>query len=106
MGKFIVINEEFECQNCGKQNEKLPGSCRNHCRHCLYSLHLDQDAPGDRLSSCQSLMRPVTVYQDGKKGWMIKHKCLKCSKIIPNKSAPDDNFDQIIELSQIESTRN
>jgi len=100
MKKFIVINEEFICQNCNEANPKLEGSCRNHCRKCLYSLHLDKESPGDRLSNCKNLMKPIKVEQSGKKGWMIQHKCLKCGKIIPNKAANDDNFEEIIILSQ------
>lgn len=97
---FIVINEEFVCENCGENNPKLPGSCRNHCRKCLFSLHLDKEIPGDRLSNCKKLMRPFRVEQNGKKGWMIFHKCTKCAKVIPNKAADDDNFEEIILLSQ------
>ncbi len=100
MKKFIVINEEFECQNCGTNNKKLQGGCRNHCKNCLYSLHLDKENPGDRKSDCKSLMKPISITQNGKKGWMIIHKCTKCNKTIPNKSAPDDNFEEIIKLSQ------
>lgn len=99
--QFIVINEEFTCQHCKEENPRLPGGCRNHCRECLYSLHLDQDSPGDRLSNCHNLMKPIKVSQNGKKGWMIKHKCQKCGKVIPNKAAPDDNFEKIIELTQL-----
>lgn len=96
---FIAINEEFTCLNCGEKNPKLKGSYRNHCRKCLYSLHVDKDGPGDRLSECKSLMYPIKVDQNGKKGWMIYQKCTKCGKIIPNKAAEDDNFDKIIQLT-------
>lgn len=99
--KFIVINESFICQNCSKKNPKLAGSCRNHCKFCLYSLHLDQEFPGDRNSACKSLMKPIAIKQSKKKGFMIIHECQKCQKIIPNKAAEDDNFDLIIELSKI-----
>ena len=100
MKNFIVINEEFDCQNCNEKNPKLKGSCRNHCRKCLYSLHVDEKTPGDRQSSCKGLMKPTSADQNGKKGWIIYHKCTKCGKIIPNKVANDDNFEKIIELSQ------
>lgn len=100
MGKFIVINESFICSHCGENNPKLNSSCRNHCRKCLYSKHVDKSSPGDRKSDCKSLMVPVSVEHNGKKGWMIYHKCLKCGKIIPNKTAGDDDFDKIIALSQ------
>ena len=96
---FTVLNTTFTCSNCGEFNPELAVSCRNHCRKCLYSMHLDECSPGDRQSDCRALMPPVRVDHDGKKGWMIYHKCQKCGKIIPNKSAEDDNFDLIIELS-------
>jgi len=97
---FIAINEEFICQNCGHKNSKLKGSYRNHCQNCLYSLHVDKDLPGDRLSGCKSLMMPFSADQSGKKGWIISHKCLKCGKIISNLFADDDNFDNLILLTQ------
>ncbi len=98
--RFTVINESFSCQNCGHQNPKLPGSCRNHCQECLFSLHVDKENPGDRESNCHNLMKPIRLEQNKKKGWMIIHQCSKCSKEIANKAADDDNFDNIIELSQ------
>ncbi len=96
---FIVKNESFKCTHCSEENTPLAGSCRNHCHKCLFSLHLDQEFPGDRASTCQNLMQPISVYQTQKKGWMILHQCLKCQKEIPNKAAEDDNFEEIINLS-------
>jgi len=98
---FITINESFECKNCGKFNEKAEKTCRNHCSNCLYSLHVDKDVPGDRLSTCKAPMQPITVEQDAKKGYVIFHKCTKCGKIAKNKSQPEDNFDEIIILTQM-----
>lgn len=100
MNNFTVINDSFICKNCGEKNSKLEGSCRNHCRKCLFSEHLDEKSPGDRKSKCKALMEPVKIDQTGKKGWIIYHKCTKCGKIIPNKAAEDDNFEEIIKLSQ------
>ncbi|MBI4975606.1 tRNA lysidine(34) synthetase TilS [Candidatus Peregrinibacteria bacterium] len=80
MKGFNVINEGFACENCGEANPKSEGTCRNHCRKCLYSMHVDDKFPGDRASKCNSLMMPVSAHQDGKKGWMIIHKCLKCEE--------------------------
>ncbi|MFA6917475.1 MAG: RNHCP domain-containing protein [Candidatus Gracilibacteria bacterium] len=97
---FIAKNEEFPCENCGHQNPKLKGSYRNHCQNCLYSLHVDENIPGDRASECHGLMIPIQVDQDGKKGWIIYHKCQKCGKMISNMAADDDNFDKIILLTQ------
>ncbi|MDA1061229.1 MAG: RNHCP domain-containing protein [bacterium] len=100
MKNFITINEGFTCKKCGKDNPPHLSSCRNHCIKCLHSLHVDKETPGDRLSECHSLMPPFKVEKDGKKGWMIYHKCEKCGKIIPNKAAEDDNFEEIIMLTE------
>lgn len=96
---FIVINEEFECKNCGFKNEKHESSCRNHCAKCLYSLHVDEETPGDRKSKCFGLMEPISLNSNAKKGYMIVHKCTKCAKLIQNKCAPDDDKEKLIQLS-------
>ncbi|MDQ5968548.1 MAG: hypothetical protein QG561_147 [Patescibacteria group bacterium] len=50
---FIMRNETFTCVHCGIQVSQHPtGSARNHCPVCLYSLHVDESVPGDRLSDC------------------------------------------------------
>lgn len=100
MKNFIKINEGFTCKNCNEKNLPEEKSCRNHCRKCLYSLHVDKNVPGDRKSECKGLMKPIKSAQNGKKGWIIWHKCTKCNKEIPNKTATDDDFEKIIELSQ------
>lgn len=96
---FISINEGFICQKCGHRNTQAAAGCRNHCVMCLYSLHLDESFPGDRQSQCSGLMGPVAATHNGKKGWMIEHRCEKCGKIILNKMASDDNFNTLIQIS-------
>lgn len=97
---FIHINENFNCKHCGKTVSKLKSGCRNHCPHCLYSLHVDETIPGDRLSKCLGLMAPTNVDYSGKKGYMIMHTCTVCKKQIRNKAADDDNIDILIELTR------
>ena len=95
---FKMINEQFICENCWKKIEKHPeGSARNHCPFCLYSKHLDRDSPWDRLSECSWLMKPIWIDYKKNKWYMIKHLCIKCSKEILNKVAPDDNFLEFIQ---------
>jgi hypothetical protein len=96
---YIFVNEGFTCEKCGEKNPAQKGGCRNHCRKCLYSKHVDKEVPGDRESTCLGLMEPFEVDLSGKKGYIIMHKCKKCGKIINNKCAPDDDFDAIIKLS-------
>lgn len=98
MRKFTVIDEEFECENCGKRVSKLGYSCRNHCPYCLHSKHVDIN-PGDRNESCHGLLEPIGLEFDSQKGYVILFQCKKCGKITKNKAAEDDDMDVIIKLS-------
>ena len=95
---FKVIDEEFICENCGRQVPKLGYSCRNHCPYCLYSKHVDIE-PGDRLETCHGLLKPIGIETSSKKGYIIIFKCQKCGSIRKNKVAEDDDMDKIIALS-------
>lgn len=100
---FIARQERFTCSHCGASVEVLlNGSYRNHCPKCLYSKHVDEAGPGDRLSLCLGLMKPIRIDQHAKKGWMIVHQCLTCQKEMRNRSAPDDD---IVGFMQRESER-
>lgn len=92
------IRNIFICCHCDKKNTDTLSSPRNHCAFCLYSLHVDKEVPGDRLSGCRGLMKPVALEYKGKKGYMLIHECQICGKRMLNKTAPDDNFDLIIRL--------
>ena len=107
MSRFTVqgTNNPFTCLHCGR--EVLPlenGSVRNHCPHCLYSLHVDV-FPGDRASECGGLLEPIGVEQSPKKGWVLLHRCQQCGFEGRNKAAPDDpvqpdDYGKILELSR------
>jgi ribosomal protein L37AE/L43A len=87
--------EDFICENCGA---KVAGNgYTNHCPVCLYSKDVDVN-PGDRASACGGLMAPVAV-EAKKDGWAILHRCLKCGKERKNKSAGNDNFDEILKIA-------
>lgn len=80
-------NTAFQCENCQAHIKPLSnGSFRNHCPFCLFSKHLDQK-PGDRLSTCKGLMRPIRLDYSGKKGYQIVHECQTCGKLQRNKIA-------------------
>ena len=98
MRKFTEIDEEFICDNCGKEVPKLGYSCRNHCPHCLHSKHVDVN-PGDRSEECHGILEPIGIEIDSKKGYVIIFKCKKCGMIRKNKAAKDDNMEEIIKLS-------
>ncbi|MBI1812736.1 RNHCP domain-containing protein [Candidatus Peregrinibacteria bacterium] len=90
---FLPRQEPFLCEHCGRSIEPLEhGSYRNHCPFCLYSKHVDDRGPGDRASGCGGLMPAVGLDQDGKKGWILIHRCERCGKEVRNKAAPDDEL--------------
>ncbi len=94
-------NAGFACVHCGARIEPVSnGSYRNHCPHCLWSLHVDATRPGDRASRCRSAMRPVGVLKR-KKGWQVVHECTGCGKRQPNILALDttqDDMDALLAL--------
>lgn len=90
---FIAREEAFVCAHCGTAVQPLGrGTYRDHCPACLYSMHVDRDGPGDRLSACKGLLKPIHIDQSGKKGIMIGYECMKCGKTSRNRAAPDDDI--------------
>ena len=96
---MIKNDNNFTCVNCGKEVEKLKYTSRNHCPYCLYSLHVDI-IPGDRMNSCKGVLEPIAIENNSKKGYVIVFKCKKCGEITRNKSAIDDDFDKMLEISR------
>lgn len=94
---FIRKVENYFCEHCGT---KVSGTgYTNHCPKCLWSKHVDDKIPGDRLSKCQGLMEPIKVeFLHGK--YSLLHRCEKCGKISKNKIDLKDNFEKVIELSK------
>ena len=98
MANFVVIDEEFICENCGKKVSKLGYTCRDHCPYCLYAKHVDIN-PGDRLEKCHGMLEPIGIENNSKKGYVIIYKCKKCGQIRKNIVAKDDNMNLVIKLS-------
>ena len=94
---FIKNDNEFVCINCGKRVEKLNYTSRDHCNHCLYSVHVDI-TPGDRENKCKGILVPINVEITSKKGEVIIYKCNKCGKEIRNIVAKDDNRDEVYNV--------
>lgn len=103
MPKFIARNEDFKCENCGKEVTKIifGGSYRNHCPFCLYSKHVDAGIPGDRANECQGLMAPIGVQTRKSGEYVLVHKCQKCGFERLNRIAGDDNIELITQISGI-----
>ena len=97
MKRFNELDEEFICLNCGKKVDKLEYSSRDHCPHCLYSLHVDIN-PGDRQNNCKGLLKPIDL-EKFKDSYKIIYKCEKCNQLHKNIMAKDDNYEEIIKLT-------
>lgn len=97
MKKFTMKDENFICENCGKEVEKLNYTARDHCPFCLTSKHVDIN-PGDRKNSCQGLLKPIGI-EKYKDTYKIIYRCQKCNELHKNIMARDDDMNKIIELS-------
>jgi hypothetical protein len=94
---------DFRCRCCQALVLAAPAlsgvNHRNHCPYCLWSRHMDLRAPGDRLSACKGLMRPVGLtfkrrhkrYVPAQPGeLMVVHQCAACGTLSINRTAADD----------------
>lgn len=96
MKKFTKRKENFICENCG--HFVVGNGFTNHCPNCFFSKHVDIN-PGDRLCSCNGLMKPIEILQkDG--DFIILHKCTKCGFKRKNKVSENDNIKNLIELAK------
>jgi RNHCP domain len=87
------FDQAFKCGHC-RQFIGAPvagGRQRNHCPNCLYSKHVDDSMPGDRKSTCGSLMKPIGLMSRRNGELVLIHECLGCGKQDPNRIAADDN---------------
>ena len=97
MKQFTKNDNSFVCINCKAFVPVLKTTSRNHCNSCLYSLHVDIN-PGDRANECKGVLEPVGLVTSGKKGYIIQYKCKKCGAVTNNRSAVDDNFEELLKL--------
>ncbi len=95
--QFTKLDKGFICQNCGKEVTPLKYTSRDHCPHCLYSLHVDIN-PGDRQCECKGLLKPIGI-EKNKKGYQIVYVCTICGAHKKNITAEDDNYSKILKLS-------
>ena len=93
--RFSKRTEDFSCRWCGLDIQG--NGFTNHCPSCLHSLHVDIH-PGDRSADCGGLMTPVQAKRDGKKGIVILHRCEHCGHEKWNRSAEDDDREELTGL--------
>ncbi|MFJ2783293.1 MULTISPECIES: RNHCP domain-containing protein [unclassified Streptomyces] len=91
----------FRCVGCRLDVPlDAPGTAhRNHCPHCLASLHVDHRVPGDRASDCRGRMEAVGLCARDDGEWMIIHECLSCGELGTNRAAGDDNPLVLVRLA-------
>lgn len=92
--------ESFVCKNCGSMvvPEGTGSNHRNHCPHCLSSLHVD-DLPGDRTVVCSGIMEPIGVWVRKNGEWAIIHRCNRCGHLSSNRIAADDNPVKLMSIA-------
>ena len=90
----------FLCTHCDRA---IPGTApgtvhRNHCPHCLWSLHVDL-ATGDRRSACRGPMEPIAIGIRSDGEWTLLHRCQRCGLIRTNRIAGDDNEVLLVSMA-------
>lgn len=90
----------FVCAHCGRVVRlDADGTLhRNHCPHCLWSLHLD-NRPGDRKAYCKGDMEPIAVWVKPDGEWALVHRCSRCGSVHTNRIAGDDNELALMSLA-------
>jgi hypothetical protein len=85
-------NDGFVCRNCRRpvNGDPFGARHRNHCPHCLWSVHVDVH-PGDRLQSCGGAMEPIAVWVKRDGEWAFVHRCATCGTLRTNRVAGDDD---------------
>ena len=90
----------YPCAACGQSiPAAAPGTRhRNHCPHCLSSVHLD-NVPGDRAAQCGGVMEPVGIWVRDDGEWALLHRCTICGAFHSNRIAADDNPALLLQLA-------
>src|SRR5579872_2416490 len=95
--------EVFKCRHCHRFvcPPASGGHHRNHCPYCLYSRHVDDRKPGDRMSTCGQSMEPIGSFQRRNGEYVIVHHCRGCDFERFNRIAADDDFDLVLALPNL-----
>lgn len=102
----LAFSRSFQCKHCGVAvSTDAPGTAhRNHCPSCLWSQHLDRNAPGDRDAKCSGGMEPIAVTVRGEGRWVLVHRCTNCGRLRLNRTAGDDNALLLMQIAALPLT--
>lgn len=95
-----ACTDSFSCTVCGAPIAPTDSgsSHRNHCPHCLSSLHVD-NRPGDRAALCKGTMDPIGVWVRDNGEWALIHRCRSCGVLSSNRIAADDNEEMLMSIA-------
>ncbi|MFI6732963.1 RNHCP domain-containing protein [Nonomuraea sp. NPDC050451] len=93
--------DAFRCVSCRLDVPMIaPGTAhRNHCPHCLTSLHVDRRIPGDRRAACRGRMAALSITVRPNGEWLIIHHCQSCDELSANRIAGDDNALALLRIA-------
>ena len=94
-------DESFVCVACEARVPPHGRTARDHCPHCLASLHVDV-VPGDRAADCGGVLRATHVEQRNG-AWVLHYRCGRCGAARTNRALLDgetpDRWEVIVALS-------
>jgi len=83
----VARDEGFTCAHCGAAVPPHGRTARDHCPHCLRSLHVDV-VPGDRAAGCGGILDPVGAQTAGG-ATRIRYRCRRCGAEKVNRAVLD-----------------
>jgi hypothetical protein len=95
-----ACTDSFICKMCGCSvaPDGAGTQHRNHCPHCLCSLHVDV-LPGDRAANCGGIMEAIGVWVRKNGEWAIIHRCTRCGHLSSNRIAAEDNPMKLMSIA-------
>ncbi|MEC7947144.1 MAG: RNHCP domain-containing protein [Myxococcota bacterium] len=95
----IHVDEAFTCVHCGMDVRPGGRPVRDHCPHCLRSLHVDR-VPGDRASTCGGVLDPTALRLDHG-SVVILYRCRSCGHETRTMSHPDDAVPPSLSIADL-----
>jgi len=93
--------DSFICIHCGAPvSAWAPGTRqRNHCPHCLHSIHIDI-TPGDRRELCRGVLEPIGLWVREGGDNALLHRCKRCGTLRSNRLAGDDDESTLRRIAE------